>query len=200
MSFYKFARAIVAVVVKVMFKFRVEGLENIKPEDKFIVCANHRTNFDPIFVGVAIKGRELNFMAKDELFKNKFVGFLLSHLGAIGIKRGTGDKDALSRCTEVLNNGELLVVFPEGTRSKDGKLLKAKSGSAVLAQSTKSDVLPVAISFGKKLSFRTTVTVKIGEIVKHEELGFKGESHRELKVATNIIMSKIANLLGVEYN
>ena len=198
MSFYGFAKVIACNTLNWFFKVRIEGKENIPPEGGYILCANHRTYADPVFVGGATP-HQLHFMAKAELFKNPFFSFLIRHLGAFPIERGKGDTTAIETAIGLLKSGKAMVMFPEGTRSKDGKPLRAKSGVAMLAYQTGADILPMSISFGKRLHFRCGVTIRIGKLIKNEELGITELVPSQLKFARNLIMERIVeNLDPVE--
>ncbi|MBC8570078.1 lysophospholipid acyltransferase family protein [Zongyangia hominis] len=198
MSFYTFARALACTTLGWFYKVRTEGKENIPPKGGYLLCANHRTNADPVFVGGATP-HQLHFMAKAELFRNPLFGLVIRHLGAFPIERGKGDTAAIDTAISILKGGNAMVMFPEGTRSKDGKPLRPKSGAAMLAFQTGADILPVSISFGKKLSFRCGVTIRIGKVIKNEELGITALVPSQLKHASALIMERIVeNLDPVE--
>ena len=198
MSFYGFAKVIACNALNWFFKVRIEGKENIPPEGGYILCANHRSYADPVFVGGATP-HQLHFLAKAALFKNPSFSFLIRPLVAFPIERGKGDTTAIETAIGLLKSGKAMVMFPEGTRSKDGKPLRAKSGVAMLAYQTGADILPMSISFGKRLHFRCGVTIRIGKLIKNEELGITELVPSQLKFASNLIMERIVeNLDPVE--
>lgn len=198
MSFYGFAKFLACNTLRWFYKVRVEGQENIPARGGYILCANHRTNADPVFVTAATP-HQLHFMAKAELFKNPIFGFIIRHLGAFPIERGKGDTAAIDTAISILKGGNAMVMFPEGTRSRDGKPLRPKSGAAMLAFQTGADILPVSISFGKKLRFRCGVTVRVGQLIGHEQLGITALVPSQLKAASSLIMGRIVeNLDPVE--
>jgi len=196
MWFYSLARIITRCLIYILYDIKFEGLENIPDNGGYILASNHRTNFDPIFLAVKLKP-QLFFMAKAELFKNKFVGFIIKNLGAFPVERGKGDTGAIEWAVNLLKDGKVLAMFPEGTRSLDGVPLKPKSGVAVVANQTKADILPCAVCFGKRLGFRGKVTIKYGKLIKNQELQFKDGTPGEIKNASKIIMNKIIELLGI---
>ncbi|HAN43996.1 MAG TPA: 1-acyl-sn-glycerol-3-phosphate acyltransferase [Ruminococcaceae bacterium] len=196
MWFYSLARIITRCLIYILYDIKFEGLENIPDNGGYILASNHRTNFDPIFLAVKLKP-QLFFMAKAELFKNKFVGFIIKNLGAFPVERGKGDTGAIEWAVNLLKDGKVLAMFPEGTRSLDGVPLKPKSGVAVVANQTKADILPCAVCFGKRLGFRGKVTIKYGKLIKNQELQFKDGNPGEIKNASKIIMNKIIELLGI---
>jgi 1-acyl-sn-glycerol-3-phosphate acyltransferase len=125
-------RAILRFVMRIAFRMQVEGKDNVPSQGGVILAANHLSMLDPIVVGCAID-RPVRFMAKRELFDNPLLRMLARSLGAFPVRRGKDDKDAFRRALEVLRNDEVLGIFPEGTRSLDGRLQRAYSGAAVLA-------------------------------------------------------------------
>lgn len=153
---------LVWIAMKIAFSVKLEGKENIPKDTNCIFTSNHRTNADPPLISCGLKGKH-SFMAKEELFKNKLFGWLIRNLGAFPVSRGKGDTAVLDTAVERLENGCNLMIFPEGTRSKDGKVHRGHSGAAVIAARSGKPVIPVGIVFGEKLKFRTKITVKYGE-------------------------------------
>ncbi len=196
MSFYEFARVVCTAFIRVGFHFRVEGLENLPRSGGFILCSNHRSYLDPIFLGLKVP-RSLSFMAKEELFKVKVLGPIIRKLGAFPIARGKGDTGAVEFAINTVKEGKALTLFPEGTRSKTGELLKLKSGVVVIAAQSQGIIVPSAIVFKGKLRFRRKVTVRYGKPVSCEELNLKGIDRQSLKEAREILTEKISELLEV---
>lgn len=153
---------LVWVAMKIAFNVKMEGKENIPTDTNCIFASNHRTNADPPLISCGLKGRH-SFMAKEELFENKLFGWLIRNLGAFPVSRGKGDMAVLDMAVERLENGSNLMIFPEGTRSKDGKVHRGHSGAAVIAARSGKPVIPVGIVFGEKLKFRTKIRIKYGE-------------------------------------
>ena len=196
MSFYKVVRDIVSGVCHTLFRIKIEGRENIPEGENFVICANHISLFDPPLVGIAIPFR-VRFMAKEELFKNKLFGSLLKALGAFPIKRGKSDVGALKAAISILKNGENLVIFPEGKRSKDGNLNRGKSGAALIAIKSGVNILPIGID-GKYGLFKK-ITVRIGKpVILEEYFGQKLETAELQKLTSETLMPVIADLAGVE--
>ncbi len=197
MWFYFFARDVMRYIVTPLFyRVKVEGRENIPADKGFLVCSNHVTNYDPVFIGSYIKG-PLRFMAKEELFHNPVVALVLRSVGAFPIKRGSGDNEAIDTAKEILSGGGVMVMFPEGTRSKTGELMRPKSGAAFLAVNTGCDVLPAAVIFkGTPRIFRR-VTIRYGRIIKNEDLGYDTSNPRSIRIVSKVIMDGIAKELGV---
>lgn len=131
---------------------RYIGRENL-PTGPYLICANHRSWFDPPFVAIVIP-REVGFLAKAELFKNPFFGKLIWALNARPIKRGVVDRNAIDQVLAHLKNNIPVVTFPEGTRSRDGKMHAPKPGIGMLARMAGVPVVPIYIKGSFKMSRR----------------------------------------------
>ncbi len=179
----------------IWFDIRFEGGENIPKKGGYLIACNHRTYLDPVLLTWKVRSH-ICYFAKTELFDHPFFGVITRIAECIRIERGTGDTTALDKAGELLKKGKVIGIFPEGTRSKDGKLQRAKSGMAVIAKMTGADILPCCILFEGPLHFRSKITMRFGQIIKNSDLGFVGISARETVVASKYIMSKIAALMG----
>lgn len=178
-----------------VFRMKVIGAENMPKDGPVLLCSNHLAKRDPVLLGLSQK-RQVFYMAKEELFKNKFLGGLFRGLGAFPVKRGTGGGDALEDAYALLKQNGVVGVFIEGHRSKDGKLLKPKTGAALLAYETKAPVVPVCITAGdgKQPGMFKTTMIRFGKPISAEELDIKDDSSMQLRRASRLIMSKIAEL------
>lgn len=188
--------AIVRPIAFVLFPYKMIGKENIPQTDgPMIVCCNHISMIDPVYMLLAFR-RPIFFMAKDELFKNPVLAFIFKHLfGVFPVNRGHGDTGAVATSLSILENGQLLGIFPEGTRSKTGKLGPAKSGTVLIAAKAQVPIYPCAI-FSKsgqvKLFQRTTIV--FGKTLTTEELGLHTEKP-DLRFASRKLMSVIAQMI-----
>jgi 1-acyl-sn-glycerol-3-phosphate acyltransferase len=188
---YSFAKHFTLFLCRWWFKLRYEGLEHIPKGGGYLLCANHRSIFDPVFL-VHIMPQKLRFMAKEELFRFPPIGALLRRVGAFPIARGKGDTAALDKAAGIIQNGGALLVFPEGTRSDDGRPLRPRSGAAVLAKRTGAFVLCCSIDFSRpKLRFRSTVTLRFHPPLTYEALGLDSDSASAVRGATRLIMDTI---------
>lgn len=192
---YRFGRRVTYWLSLILFRMKFVNLERIPECKGFILASNHRSNFDPIFIAVKAK-KAVRYMAKAELFRNPFLGWIVKNLYAFPVERGKGDSGAIQQAGDIIRDGGVLGMFPEGTRSKDGKPLRPRSGVAVIAGQTQADVLPVAVCYGEKLRFRTPVTVRYGNVIPFEELGVDPSSPSTIKAASKRIMDDIVALLG----
>jgi 1-acyl-sn-glycerol-3-phosphate acyltransferase len=136
--------------------------------------------------------RRIHFMAKIELFNNPVVSWMLVHNHAFPVKRGTMDVRAVKYSIELVRHGKNVAVFPEGTRSKEGKPKAGKNGAAYIAKKTGADVVPVAICKDEE---KNTIVVRYGKVIKNEEFGFTSSKNKdELIKATERIMSEITSM------
>lgn len=138
---YTFARFILFLLFKIFFQLKVFGIENFPNKGPIIVTPNHVSYLDPLIVGVGAP-RKLIFLARDNLFHFRFFARLLNKLNAFPLKREGGDISAFKLAVGKLLAGQAVLVFPEGTRSNDGKLQDPKLGIGFLEKVTGADVLP----------------------------------------------------------
>ncbi|MBP5378447.1 MAG: 1-acyl-sn-glycerol-3-phosphate acyltransferase [Ruminococcus sp.] len=157
---YYIAKFLVWIAMHIAYKLRFEGRENIPKDTPVIYASNHRSNADPPILGSGGRGKYA-FMAKEELFRNKLFAWLISSLGAFPVSRGKGDTGVIDTAVERLNSRSLMI-FPEGTRSKDGKVGRGHTGAALIAARSRKHIVPVGIVYDGKLKFRTAITVKFG--------------------------------------
>jgi len=142
---YALVRGLVVPVFRLYFRMRVQGLEHVPREGAAILTPNHKSFWDSFFLGVCTR-RHLRFMAKTELIQGRY-GPLLVRLGAFPVKRGEADADALETAREVLRQGGLLALFPEGTRVREpDELGDPKRGAGRLALESGAPLVPAAIS------------------------------------------------------
>lgn len=185
---YGFLRLIVRAFMHIRYKITVIGKENI-PTQKggFIVASNHLSYADPPLVAAIFRGK-FTFMAKSELFeKNKLFGWLIRRCGAYPVYRGKNDTAALDTAVESLRKNRVFVIYPEGTRSKDGSLGRARSGIAVIASKAGAPVVPICVYYGAK----RRVFVAIGKTVPASELVIEGEDRHALRRVSSLIMDNI---------
>lgn len=174
--FYKIVCGIARFLLRP--RVRLEGTEHIPADGAVMVIANHRHAFDPIAVGIAI-GRPVHFLSKKELFSGGFARWFLTKMYCIPIDRENADRAALRSSIQVLDDGNVLGIFPEGTRSVDGRLLPFKSGASFIASQADCMILPVAVEGSSRLfnPFVPRVRVKIGKAFPYCAL--EGEKRRQ---------------------
>ena len=184
-----------------------EGLDRIPRSGAVILAVNHISNADPVVVGAwitdALKRRRIHWLGKRELFAWPVVGWLAAHGGIHPVDRDSADIEAFRLATKILDNGYVLLVFPEGTRSPTGELQEAKDGVAMLALRTGAPVVPIGVNNtdavwrkGRKLPLpfpRRRITVRVGIPFRVQDVIPRDTSRREAKrLATKLIMGRIA--------
>lgn len=188
-TFYRIARYIVRFFMFFVHPvFRVTGRENI-PEGPAVICCNHSNMSDPIWVIFGLwPDRMPACMAKKEVMDVPVLGAFLRFLGAIGVDRGNADLNAVKQSLKALKDGNNLIVFPEGTRVRPGKIVEAKTGAALLANRAEVPMLPVFLTRNKK--FFCPMKMVIGKPFYVEKAGNR-ITQAELQAATDRLMGEI---------
>ena len=185
-------------IYKFVFKGHLIGRENIPQKDSFIMVSNHGSLLDPPFLGHAL-GRNISFMAKAELFKIPFLGFVIKACGAYPVKRGIADKNTIKTACTKLSNNKSIGIFIDGTRQKNGRVNKPKQGAALLAFKNQKLLLPVAIVNSHRLirfkfciPFFSKIVIKVGKPVQPPQ----SSSRNDLNSLTMHLQDDINNLIG----
>jgi 1-acyl-sn-glycerol-3-phosphate acyltransferase len=158
-----FARNLLAVLLRLVFRVKITGAENYPATGAFIICSNHIHTLDPGMIAISVR-RRIYFIAKKELWDNRIKRPFLEPLGVFPVDRGVTDMKAYRRALEVLGGGNGLLVFSQGTRMKE--FSDFKRGAALFALKAGTCIVPVGIS-GSYRPF-STVYVRIGEPVSME--------------------------------
>lgn len=187
--FYACLRFILTPVLKLIFNAKHINPHNLPKDGAYIIAANHISAIDPIIVAIGQKHRAVHFMAKAELFRNKFLNWFFLSIGCFPVERGKKDVSSVKHFEKVVEDGEVMGIFIEGTRSKTGEFLKPKNGASLIAFHTKTPVIPVCITkIGRKR------VCHFGEPLSLKELGFDKGGAREYREASRIIMEEISKL------
>lgn len=180
------------------YHVKVEGRENL-PSGSYVIASNHRSYADPPLIAVTSGCSKFSFVAKAELFRNPLFGWLIRKLGAFPVSRGNGDLSVIDDSVSKIKDGRRLVIFPEGTRNKTGKVGKGKTGVALIAARAGVPVVPAGIVYNGKLRFRSRVTVRYGKPIHPAELSLSSEpTPHELKEIKGKIMRSISDLVEGE--
>ena len=185
-------------IYRFVFKGHLIGRENIPQKDSFIMVSNHGSLLDPPLLGHAL-GRNISFMAKAELFKIPFLGFVIKACGAYPVKRGIADKNTIkTACNKLLNNN-CIGIFIDGTRQKNGRVNKPKQGAALLAFKNQKLLLPVAIVNSHRLikfkfciPFFSKIVIKVGKPIQPPI----NSSKDNINSVTMLLQDNINNLIG----
>ncbi|MCL4449204.1 MAG: 1-acyl-sn-glycerol-3-phosphate acyltransferase [Actinobacteria bacterium] len=166
---YGTVRLLIVAIVKLLWNPEIKGAENIPKKGAYLLAPSHRSFIDFALVALLTR-RRLRYMGKDSLWKYKPAGFVLSTFGAFPVKRGTPDRKAFNSSIDVLNNGEVLVMFPEGTRKTGWKIGELFDGTIYIAMKAKIPIIPVgiggsenALPKGKWLPRRQKVVIVVGK-------------------------------------
>ncbi len=190
--FYWIGRAFCRFLIFFIWRWRVEGLENFPSEGPVIVVANHVSYWDPVLIGSALP-RQVFFMAKKELFSIPVLGLSLKSWGVFPVDRSRPDRGAIKRALDLLKQGQVVAVFPEGTRSKNGSLLPFSTGAAYFATRTGVPVCPVAVITVRGSSswgLWRRLTLRIGS-----GTSFSGDRKQDLESVTSQMVLEIQELL-----
>lgn len=191
MSFYNFIKGIANIVFKTIYRINVYGEENIKKEGSLILCANHIHNFDPIVLSIAFP-RQVNWMAKKQIFKSKILAYFLNKLGAFPVDREEVDLSTFKRALKVLKNERVLGIFPEGTRVKTIDIENAKPGIGLIALKSKTSVLPVFIE-GNYKPF-TRINIYYGQPMDFSDYYSKKVSKEDYLLISKDILQSIYSI------
>jgi len=182
--FYTIARAICSILFKLLFHAHAIGKENIPESGPVLIAPNHVSFLDPVVVGMVTR-RRIHFMARDDLFTTPVLGWLIKRLNSFPVKRDKPNPEAIKEALRVLKKGEALLVFPEGTRSPDGKLLPGQLGIGMLAWNSRATIIPTAIigsekvlPVGAKWIGKGSIEVRFGKAVSPRKSGTGGKLTR----------------------
>ncbi len=192
---YRVSKGAARLLFNLLFRWEVIGTEHVPDQGPAILCANHRSNWDPPLVGV-VAPRPVHFMAKEELFRSPVLAAWLRAVGAFPVKRRTADLGGIRHALDLLKQGHIVGLFPEGTRSRTGGLQEAHGGVVMLALSAGAPVVPVAISGETRLFGR--VRVRIGapiDLSPYRREGKRGAPEMSA-IANEVIMGRIRELIA----
>ena len=188
--FYWFARFICRIVL-LLRRMKVYGRENIPQQGGLLVVSNHVSYWDPVVVGSALK-RKVHFMAKSELFAIPVLGTIISWCSAFPVSRVGTDQKAVRSALQYLRQGEVVGIFPEGTRSHTSEFLDPHLGAAMLAVHGNAAVLPVAV-IGTR-GFLGKVKVVIGRPLHFPKPQTKTDLKEKYRMISLKIMDEISGL------
>jgi 1-acyl-sn-glycerol-3-phosphate acyltransferase len=201
-------KIIVTPVLRVCCRIRVEGKEHVPRSGPVILASNHRSFLDSIFIPLLIS-RRVTFVAKAEYFDDKRVAWFFRGVGQIPIRRegGSASERALESATEVLEAGGVFGIYPEGTRTRDGRLHRGHTGVARLALRTGAPIIPVGIIGSDEVQpidsrlprLFKTVRIRFGEPIELEHYRGRHDDRLALRDVADEVMYEIQQLSGYEY-
>ena len=158
MMFYRFLRVFGKIFIRPIFGLELRGKENLPDDNGFILCANHWSNWDPVFIAIMISW-PIRFMGKKELFKNPILGAFLRKLGVFPINREGRDLKSLKYAIGLVNDDKTVAIFPEGTRVDGISRSNLKEGVSYIALKAKCDLVPVEIISSYKPFQKTIIKI-----------------------------------------
>ena len=186
----------VGFIAGVLHPVSVEGMEKL-PRSGVLLCPNHASNWDPILVALKLPvNYRLHIMAKEELFQNPLLGWLLKKVGAFPVSRGSNDINAVKQSIQALKEGDNLLIFPEGTTIRngvgytDGLPAHAKAGVALIGVRTGAVLVPVFVDGEKRLFRRTRII--FGDPYEPHYTGRRGTSEEMQKIADGLLEAAYA--------
>ena len=201
--YYRIVKMVIRLIYRLLARIEIVGVENVPQKGPYIVICNHLSSFDPPLLLVALPV-QMTVLAADKYRNHPIFGPFLSSMGAIYVRRGEVDRQALRACLDVLRGGGIIGMAPEGTRSPTGALQEGRTGVAYLASRAGVPILPVAVSGTEKMLSnlkrlrRGQVKAVIGEtfILPTTERKARG---KQMKEFTELIMLRLAEMLPEEY-
>lgn len=194
---YKIGRMI-AAFLRLLLHVRVEGLDNVPQDSAAILAPNHSSSWEPILM-LGLGPKPIYFMAKEEFFHNRVSAWFFDSMNAFPVRRGTPDRKAIRRALSILENRQLLCIFPEGTRLKRPEDGKAHHGASLIALSAKAPIVPVGcIGTGRIIPFgwRRPVIIRFGSAVYYHEMYGDKKTAVVLEETSQDLMNRISNLLS----
>jgi len=196
---YRVSHALIFIAAKSAFQFRVFGHENIIEEGPAIMAANHQSYLDPPIVGISCKN-ELHYLARKSLFDKPVVGAFISRVNAVPVDLSKGDLTAIRTVIHLLKAGHRTLIFPEGTRSLNGQIQKARPGIGMIIAKTLAPVVPIRIfgSFeawpkGGKIRLHP-ITVVVGKPIRFTEEDFQPANRDVYQKVSEQVLASVAAL------
>jgi len=191
---------IYSVLFKILFRWKVYGVEHIPLTGGAILAVNHASALDPPLGGIGLP-RKIWFLGRASLVKNRFIDFIMKCQRMVPITRGEADLGAMKRIIGLIKSGEIVLMFPEGTRSVDGSLGPGREGIGVFVRHAKADVIPCYISGawqampkGAIIPRPRKVRIAYGPVIRYEEFSPCPKGREGLVCISGIIMDRIAEL------
>lgn len=195
-GFFTFVYYVVGFIVGILHPTEVIGMEKL-PKSGVLLCPNHSSNWDPVLIGTKLPvNYRLHVMAKEELFRNPVLGWIIRKLGAFPVSRGSNDISTVRTSIQAIKDGDNLLIFPEGTVVRngvgyvDGLPAHAKAGAAMIGVRTGATLIPVFMDGEKKLFHRTRII--FGEPYQPVYTGRHGTSEEMQKIADDLLAAAYA--------
>jgi len=202
---YNYSTKLFKLGLLIWNRVKVYGAENIPDEGGVLMASNHASFLDPPVVSIGYRKRPIHFMARNTLWNSKFGTWWMTHVGCIPVSRGTGDMRALKTTIKMLKEGKVVSMFPEGTRTEDGKLQKPLGGIGFIVEKSGCSVVPSYIDGsykahpkGTRFIKPTKVTITYGKPITPEEFQALGTGRKAYDKYAELIMQRIADLQPIK--
>jgi len=185
------------ILSHILYPHRIYGKKNRPKNIPYLIYANHISLIDPVFIVTAFINRDTYYMGKEELFKNRILNWYFRAIGGFPVKRGSADMVAIRQCVNYIKSGDIMVIFPEGTRNQgdDTVLQKFHNGASLVLFNSKAPALPVYIENKKKMKIFSYTKVHIGELVDLSEYTSKKLSSENLTSCTDKLKDEMEKLM-----
>lgn len=187
---YRLLKFLARMILITVRRWDVQGRENLPASGGAVLVANHVSYWDPVVVICAFR-RKVHFMAKSELFDIPVIGYVLRIAGSFPVRRDKSDREAIRTAIRLLEEGQVVGVFPEGTRSHSGELLKPHLGAAMLAARAKVPMIPIALIGTRGFFGRVRMLVGVPIVCRES----KKSSKADLEKASDMVMEQIAAMI-----
>ena len=169
---YEILRFTGTIVFNTLLPVKCHGREKLDADAPYVLIANHRHALDPVVMAWCIPKRQVVFLAKKEVGKNKLIGNIMMRMHCILVDRHNTDMGAMRTCMQAIKKKKILLIFPEGTRHHEGQMEQIESGTSLIAMRSKAPIIPVY--FDKKLSFFRRTHMYVGDQIPYDDLLAEG--------------------------
>jgi len=187
---YKMVAWLFYIFYRLFFGLKIKGKENLPLRGPYLIIVNHQHWLDPTLVGASVYPKQVHFMAKEELFKNPIFRWVFTTIGAYPVKRGKADLRAFRMTYQLIKEGSIVGIFPEGTRQKKGELGEAKRGVAQIVKRTGVEVVPVRVDWN---NWKRPIRVFIGQPIPAGKIKEK-QTKEDLAQLAEFLMKQVRNL------
>ena len=169
---YGFLRVLALIVFHTVMPVKCHNRERLDAEAPYVLIANHQHALDPIAMAMFIPKRQIVFLGKKELGKNKLINRALTSAHVILVGRGDTDMAAMRNCMKAIRMKKILLIFPEGTRHHKGQMEEIQNGTSLIAMRSGAPILPIYID--RKMGFFKRTHMYVGEPIPYDDLAAKG--------------------------
>lgn len=193
MVLFQICKFLLAPLVKLIFSLKCEGAHNVPKNSRVILACNHQSAIDPALLAVCLH-RPFYAMAKEELFNRRAAAFMLKKFGAFPVHRGVADMSSIDYAVSVLRQGNAFLIFPQGTRHRDDKITRLKSGVVAISAMAQAPVVPVIINAPHGIKPFRKVSVRFGEPIQYYEFNITEFRSKQFQAAKALLLGRMLEL------